>query len=315
LVITDHEHLTPVDFLNKQVGGDGQFLLIQGQEITQGVHDDKSSGGVRWSHVNGINISHVILPQGIPAELPAGMTLGEAYRKFAPSMTMADSYIRNIEAVYSAGGIPQVNHPEGYSGPRLADLMAIKQPFLIEVWNAFPSINALGGVDDDGTVYPSFESLWDSLLSSGRTVWGVASDDTHDYFGFDDRNAPTPGRAWIVVRAKELTQSAILSAVRHGEFYASNGVTLREYQADAKGISMMMDFPLVWRSTTEREHVLFRTRFIGKGGKVLAEVNGSSPHYAIKGDEGYVRASIVDSNGSRAWTQPVFLDGRNGTLP
>ncbi|MEJ1963680.1 MAG: hypothetical protein WDO56_19815 [Gammaproteobacteria bacterium] len=51
----------------------------------------------------------------------------------------------------------------------------------------------------------------------------------------------------------------------------------------------------------------FVTRFIGKGGRVLAEVRGHQPHYLIRGDEGYVRADIVDSNGNRAWTQPVFV--------
>src|SRR5688572_32343616 len=34
LVITDHEHITAVDELNKQFGIDGKFLVIQGQEIT-----------------------------------------------------------------------------------------------------------------------------------------------------------------------------------------------------------------------------------------------------------------------------------------
>jgi len=52
------------------------------------------------------------------------------------------------------------------------------------------------------------------------------------------------------------------------------------------------------------------TRFIGNGGKVLAEVAGLNPAYNVKGNEGYVRAALIDSNGKRAWTQPVFTDGR-----
>jgi hypothetical protein len=54
----------------------------------------------------------------------------------------------------------------------------------------------------------------------------------------------------------------------------------------------------------------YDTRFIGKDGRVLATVSGLRPSYRIKGDEGYVRASIIDSDGRRAWTQPVFLDHR-----
>src|SRR5262249_29114089 len=54
LVITDHEHLTPVDGLSDQAT---PFLVIRGQEITQGVHDPSAPHGVRWAHVNGINTS------------------------------------------------------------------------------------------------------------------------------------------------------------------------------------------------------------------------------------------------------------------
>ena len=32
--------------------------------------------------------------------------------------------------------------------------------------------------------------------------------------------------------------------------------------------------------------------------------------YEIRGDEGYVRAKITDSNGYMAWTQPVMVPAR-----
>jgi len=48
----------------------------------------------------------------------------------------------------------------------------------------------------------------------------------------------------------------------------------------------------------------------GRGGRVLAEVAGASAHYEIRGDEGYVRATVTDSNGRRAWTQPVRVGPR-----
>jgi len=52
------------------------------------------------------------------------------------------------------------------------------------------------------------------------------------------------------------------------------------------------------------------TRFVGKDTRVLAGVAGLTPRDGIRGDEGYVRAAIVDSDGWRAWTQPYFLGGR-----
>jgi len=52
------------------------------------------------------------------------------------------------------------------------------------------------------------------------------------------------------------------------------------------------------------------TRFVGRDGKILAEVPGSKPTYRLRGNEKYVRASVLDSKGNRAWTQSVFLDDR-----
>ena len=312
LVITDHEHLTPVDQLNKEFGADGQFLVIPGEEITQSIKDSSLPGGVRWSHVNGINTNKVILPIGFPAETPAH--LSEAYIKDAPSISLAETYVENIDSIYAAGGIPQINHPEGITGPHLPDLLPINRPFLFEVWNAFPSISPLGGVDHNAVVVPSFEALWDDLLSHGKTAWAVASDDVHDYFNFDDRLAPTPGKAWIMIQARELTLDAIMDALRRGHFYASTGVALKDYHFDSNGISMTIDPPFAWKST-EKETVLYQTRFIGRDGRVLADLAGLSPHYQFKGDEEYVRASIIDSDGRRAWTQPVFLDRRLAALP
>ncbi len=51
----------------------------------------------------------------------------------------------------------------------------------------------------------------------------------------------------------------------------------------------------------------YRVQFIGKGGRVLAEMSASPSHYDIVGNEGYVRARVLDSNGQMAWTQPVFV--------
>jgi hypothetical protein len=305
LFITDHEHLTPVDEINNELGRDGTFLAIQGEEITQGIRDPKTPDLFRAYHVNGLNTSKVLYPEGFPANTPPDKEWTQTFIRTIPTgVSPGQIYIANINKVYGAGGIPQVNHPSRPLGPTLEDLQQIKRPFLLEVWNAFPSIGPLGGVDENGVVSPSFESLWDSLLSQGKTVWGVASDDTHDYIHFDDPSAPTPGHAWIVVQAPELTLPAIMEALHSGNFYASTGVALKDYQVNATGISMTIDRPKDSQS-------MYRTRFIGREGKVLAELTGLSAHYTFKRNESYVRASIIDSDGRRAWTQPVFRDNRS----
>ena len=54
----------------------------------------------------------------------------------------------------------------------------------------------------------------------------------------------------------------------------------------------------------------YRIRFIGRNGTTLKEVPGSSASYDVRGDEGYVRAVVYESNGKRAWVQPVMLGDR-----
>ena len=49
----------------------------------------------------------------------------------------------------------------------------------------------------------------------------------------------------------------------------------------------------------------YRVQFIGQGGRVLAETPGPEARYTFAGDERYVRARVLESNGAVAWTQPV----------
>jgi hypothetical protein len=57
----------------------------------------------------------------------------------------------------------------------------------------------------------------------------------------------------------------------------------------------------------------YRLRFIGKGknrdkcGRLLKVDVGNPVTYQIKGDEGYVRATMIDSDGKVAWTQPAMI--------
>ena len=49
----------------------------------------------------------------------------------------------------------------------------------------------------------------------------------------------------------------------------------------------------------------YRIQFIGRQGRVLSEATTPSASYTFKGDEGYVRAKVLESNGKAAWIQPV----------
>lgn len=306
VVITDHEHLTDVDPLNEALGEPGKFLILRGQEITQVIADPHHVGGVRHAHVNAINSNRLIMPV-LPAD---EADLKGIMRIAATGVSMTDTYHRNLDEIDKAGGLPQINHPNLVWSVELKDLLPIRQPFLFEVWNGYPDSNNLGGFDDSGAHFPSAESLWDSLLSAGRVVWGVGSDDSHTYDQFDNPSAPSPGRAWVVACAPSLTTQTIVEALRGGHFYASTGVSLQAYHVDDKEISIEIARLADW-SPNLMPSTLYTTRFIGQGGRLLTEVHGLKARFLFRGDETYVRASIIDSDGRRAWTQPIFRDKRN----
>ena len=296
LFITDHEYVTDPTPLNAILGAAERFLLLPGQEVTQWGADPARSA----AHVNSLFTTHVIFPMGERKCLGSGCGAIAA-----ASVPLAETFKANIAAIRAAHGIAQVNHPNYMWSVKPEDLYDIPDGTLLEVWNGQGHINNLGGTNDKGDVRPSAEGYWDILLSRGKVIWGVGSDDAHEYGSNANPKGALPGQAWIMVHAPELTAAAIEAALQNGDFYASTGVTLDEVSTTSGVLSLKIK-----PSRNPELGARFTTRFIGTGGKLLAEITGTSPTYTLKGDEGYVRASIMDSNGNRAWTQPVFTNRR-----
>ena len=136
------------------------------------------------------------------------------------------------------------------------------------------------------------------ILSSGKLLYGLATDDAHDFKRAGDPTASGPGRGWVYVRAGRLDARGIVEALERGEFYASTGVELIDVQRTPTRYALTIKPDPFSRYTT---------RFIGKDGKILAEATGNSAAYDTKGGEGYVRAVVLESNGRKAWTQPIMI--------
>lgn len=267
LVITDHDMVTPVEALNALFAAPENFLVLQGEEVT-----DRFAGAPL--HLNAIAPKEVVKVEG-------GASVGE---------TLA----RNARAIRAAGGIAQVNHPN-FGWALDAEALAAADAKLFELHNAHPLVNNRGGGGS-----PSMEELWDAVLSTGRVIYAVASDDMHHLRCGATGECVPPGRAWIMVRARQLTPEALVAALEGGDFYASNGVRVANYEADARGIRIALP------ENAARSAPRYRTFFIGKGGVVLKRDDGLRPAYEFRGDELYVRARIESSAGATAWTQPVF---------
>ncbi len=265
LVLSDHNVLTAVDGLSRQFGAPESFLLVPGEEVTDRV-------GEKPLHVNGLNVTRLVLPQG-----------GD---------TVALALQRDVDAIRAAGGVPHINHPNFGWAIAPSDLAVLERYRLLEIYSGHPLVNNLGG--DDA---PGMEEVWDRLLTAGKRVYGLAVDDAHYFKRPWDPLAPQPGKGWVVVRAPRLEAAALMTSLENGDFYASTGVSLQSYTASTSSIAVQ-----VRAAGTTR----YRLQLVSEGA-VVATVDGLSATFALAGRSGYARVVVRDSNGAQAWAQPVFL--------
>jgi len=198
---------------------------------------------------------------------------------------------QSVDRIRKADGVPHINHPNFTWAMTAEELGQVQRTRLFEIFNGHPQVNNVGG---GGA--PGLEEIWDRMLSSGRLMYGVAVDDAHHFKRPGDPLASGPGRGWIYVRTDRLEPRAIVEALERGSFYASTGVELTDLQATASAITVTI------KATT---YSRYRVQFIGRNGRVLSEVTTPAATYTFKGDEGYVRVKVLESNGYAAWTQPV----------
>ena len=269
LVLTDHNFLTSVDGLNALHGASGRFLIVKGEEVSDRF-------GEKPIHVNGLAVAEQVAPQG--------------------GSSVVDVIQRNVNAIRGAQGVPHVNHPNYEWAITADELRQVENTKLFEIYNGHPLVNNLGG----GGV-PGLEQVWDTILTSGRLIYGIAVDDAHTFKDPGNPSVAGPGRGWVMVRAPRLEARALVDALDRGEFYATTGVVLADYQATAREITVRVR-PL---SSSK-----YRIQFIGSGGRLLRESVETQATYVFTGDEGYVRAKVLESNGAVAWCQPVILSKR-----
>ena len=232
--------------------------------------------GEKALHVNGLDVSRKVDPA-------AGASVLEILQ-------------RNVDGIRAAGGVPHINHPNFRWSITGDELRQLRNNRLFEIYNGHPQVNGLGG----GGV-PGLEEVWDAILSSGVLLHGVAVDDAHTFKQPGNPNVAGPGRGWIAVRAPRLEARALLDAIERGEFYASTGVELEDLQVSPQRVHVAVK-PVASSK--------YRVQFLGKGGRVLSESIEPVATYVPKGDEGYVRARVLESNGRVAWIQPVAIAAR-----
>ncbi len=235
--------------------------------------------GEKSLHVNGLDVGRRIEPQG--------------------GTSVVDVLNRTVAAIRAENGVPHINHPNFRWSITRDELQQVRNNKLFEIYNGHPHVNQLGG----GGV-PGLEEVWDAILSSGTLLYGIAVDDAHTFKQPGNPDVPGPGRGWIYVRAPRLEARALLAALERGDFYASTGVELAELEVTADRMRVVV------KSAGDAKH---RIQFIGRGGRIVHEATEPAATYTFTGNEGYVRARVLESNGRMAWIQPATVRTKGTT--
>ena len=305
--------------LKEKLDVPGRFLMIPGHEI------NSTANGVTL-HGNAFNVK-----ESIPFH--SGETLAESIDKNAAA-------VRKNGEDHGHASIFMLNHPIWpYYDIDPMSMVNAKETRLYEF------LCANGGPSEGWNESDRFwnrESLWDivtafRIVNGYPLMYGLGTDDTHDYLNFRDRG-DNPGQAWVVVRAKKLEPDAIVRALQQGDFYTSNGVEMDKIDFDANTGTLSV-------KVKPEDGVKYRVQFLGtkkefdqtvtpfemeeteknparKGwtfskeiGVELLSVEGTEAGYRLKEDDLYVRAVIssdrrkeiragLTPNVGTAWTQP-----------
>ncbi|CAN5823979.1 CehA/McbA family metallohydrolase [soil metagenome] len=283
IVLTDHNQVSELDKTAPPTTGPvvsapaAKLIVLAGIELTHNpsncIPPGDDSGKCRI-HVNLLGVTGRVTGK-----------LAWANRRTNERLAKYDAALEQQKAL---GGIAQINHPNwfwGINGELLAELA--RHGFrLVEIANsAFTTWN-----EGDG-IHPAMEAVWDAALKQGVTLWGVASDDAHDYSDRGKGKYPAGG-GWVVVKAAR-DPAAILASLDAGRFYSSNGVVLARADVDAGALVV---------EVAKGQKGSYVIDFIENGKRVTVVGRTASRKLPATG---YLRAVVTRGDGKRAWVQPA----------
>ncbi|MYZ47854.1 CehA/McbA family metallohydrolase [Propylenella binzhouense] len=219
-------------------------------------HAPATSHGELW-HILAVGLPRDFAP---PAEQEDGVALAQRARK--------------------SGAFVGIAHPQ-WSGLTIEDGRALAGiAHAVEIYNFTCDIEC---------ARPDGAYLLDQLLNEGHRLNAYAADDAHFRW-------PDSGGGWIMVKAEENDPEALLSAMKDGAFYSSQGLRIDGMGLDGGELEVACSpattVALVGRGTraeTAYGRQITRARL---------------PVAKFAGD--WLRVVVTDAAGRRAWSNPVW---------
>jgi hypothetical protein len=143
--------------------------------------------------------------------------------------------------------------------------------------------------------------LLDQLLRQGKRLTAFATDDAH--FNSDDAYG-----GWVHVKAETLEPEVLLSALKAGHYYSSQGPQIHELAIDANELRVAC-------SPVDSIAVVgHNSRSVGRYGRAITEARLNladlGKAWTKVKESPWLRIVVIDSSGKRAWSNPIWYDQR-----
>ncbi|MBR2977285.1 MAG: hypothetical protein IKC50_03305 [Oscillospiraceae bacterium] len=210
----------------------------------------------------------------------------------SPRIGKKDSPQKIAAAIHRANGIAILAHP-AWSLNDPAKVAAMKGFDAVEIYNTTSGVHHNCRADASCFV--------DQLACRGRRLPLVAVDDAHWY-------TSDHTRSWICVESDSNRSDALITAIRAGKFYASQGP---EIHLRREGNRIVLD-------CTPAVEILFYSNVVYVCGRAVRGEDLTHAEYEIvpdtKDEKGktiagdrFVRAEVVDAQGNRAWSNFIEI--------
>ena len=198
-------------------------------------------------------------------------------------------------ALAEQGGFTIAAHPH-YCAVQLVDYVDCRDLMALEICNAYCDQAYANGIATE---------VWDLVLGMGKRIWGVAGDDAH--LSPKKRYFSRAGQAWIEVWSAELSEAAILDALKRGAFYSTQGPRFHAIRLEGTRprIECSPVAQVRWRTYG-------RVGFVDHAALPGGISNSQLPDWFEP--RTFLRIELVDHQGRRAWSNPFFPLATGGEI-
>jgi hypothetical protein len=235
------------------------FVTIPGAEV----HGPAMENGELWHFV----------ANGLPVDFP--------------EMTADESGIDVALRAVEAGAFVSLAHPYWNAVSEIDALSVADLVHSVEIYNHASEVGVKRG-------YGLHQA--EVLLAKGHRLSLNAADDAH--FKHPVRTFMDGFGGWVQVKAESLTADALVSALKVGEFYASQGPEIHNVEIVGDKVQI---------ACSPVEQIVVSSRGVGyqrfhDTSLISAEATLPDPDKSP-----YIRITITDAKGQSAWTNPIWL--------